>query len=284
VNAGPVAAELHYGLPARAVELGRRVLARSPDAGPAGEVALVLGEAYTALGRFGTAMRILEPLAGPAADPAAVLLGSVHRQLGDHRTAERYDTVALSGAERTGDRRLAAAARLGLCADAVGCGDLVAARARMAAFRESGDGADTSDPLQAVAAGWVATEIALLAGEPGVAVVAATAAADRAASALAPWHRAKSDLFLGVAQVTAGRPVSGVATLEIAAAAAERLGADALGWVASTLLATHVGGRPGRRWAVTGLTLASRIADDLPMPIRHTFVSSANVTVPSSGD
>jgi hypothetical protein len=91
--------------------------------------------------------------------------GRLLRELGDHRAAAALEWPALAAAEDPVDQVML---RLSLAADAVGIGDLAAARRRLAGAREQlaalPDGPRRD--RQRLRAAWVAVEVALLAGEP----------------------------------------------------------------------------------------------------------------------
>ena len=82
---------------------------------------------------------------------------------------------------------------------------------------------------------WVLAETALLHGDPLGAARAAREALVGAEAAAAPRHVAKSLLFLGVAEATAGRDAA-AGTLERAATLAASLGALPLVWPARAVL------------------------------------------------
>ena len=143
------------------------------------------------------------PRAGCSSALASATVASVHRQLGRHAVAQGYDERALEGSDGAGEAGFDAL--LGLAADAVGLGDAGAASTRLAeAAALAGGRAEWW--RQRVRLGWVRAEVALLEGRPEDAVSAATEAVDLAEHSGAPRHVAKGLLFLGVAQLEAGRP------------------------------------------------------------------------------
>jgi hypothetical protein len=91
--------------------------------------------------------------------------GRLLRELGDHRAAAALEWPALAAAEDPVDQVML---RLSLAADAVGLGDLAAARRRLAGASEQletlSDGPRRE--RQRLRAAWVAVEVALLAGDP----------------------------------------------------------------------------------------------------------------------
>ena len=247
------------------------------------ERAWLTGCALGALGRFGAAAAVLRPLAetgdGPFASLAWSTLASHQRQIGRHADALVYDRRA----ERmipTGSDPLSVTARfdaeLGLAADAVGLGRTEDAVERLPGG-ELLSGAEAlplpvgleprPDPVSAewrrrVRRGWVATEIALLRGDPADAVALAEAALTEAVVAGAPRHVAKCRLFLGASRYVRYRDVSAApgvhrgvvdggnarggaerilvearSALTQAVAASATLGALPLRWVAESLLA-----------------------------------------------
>lgn len=236
-----------------------------------------------ASGRYGRALDALQPLTAAEAGPpepsllvraaACATAASLLRQIGDHPSAEPLDRRALDLLDRFPtavgvDERLDAA--VGSTADAVGLGDLGAARARLAHCRVVA----TGDP--AVQAGWrpmtrlrwVETEVALLAGETPAAVVAAEAAVGLARAARSPRHLAKSAMFLGVSQALDGRPDEGAGALQESAELADGAGLLPLIWPVRAVLGTMPGLAAGPGAAEWHLRLARdaarRIAAELP--------------------
>ena len=214
------------------------------------------GVCLGAAGRYGAAATMLAPTGEPAsASPddavpslAASTRASHLRQLGRHAEAEPLDLLALRSA---GSSPAAAVARadalVGLVADAVGALDLGLALDRLGAAE--GDLAPGAGPRSAggwidgarwrglVRLDWVRAETALLGGDPAAAVLAATAALDRARRAAAPRHVTKSLMMLGATTQAIGDENLAIRQLGSAAAAAARLGALPLVWPARLLLA-----------------------------------------------
>jgi hypothetical protein len=146
--------------------------------------------------------------------PAALsLIASVHRQLGDHAAAEAFDREGVDG--RVADPLGTTMCRIGLAADRVGAADAVGAGRAL----QTADLALSAlppwhwatrwfDPWLTRA--WVAAEIALLSNDPLLAVAElepfALARPDLVPTTRAAHERAKTLLFLGVAERTAGLP------------------------------------------------------------------------------
>jgi hypothetical protein len=229
--------ELFHGSPAHALP--------QLAAGEGPRTRWLLGAALGALGRYGEARRALSGcLNGPYASLAASTLASHYRQLGRHDEAPGWDQRAL---ELAGENPEALwDARIGLAADAVGAGDLAAARARLVTAggeaTAGGEGPRRSNERPAsrhwrrrVRYGWVETEIALLAGDPSEACRVAETALTIAEDAAAPRHVAKCLLFLGASRHVAG-DAGADTTLRRASQEAAAVGALPLYWVAEYLL------------------------------------------------
>lgn len=143
---------------------------------------------------------------------ALSLLASIHRQLGAHDVARVHDLQGCSGA--AADPLGVAMCRIGLAADLVGAADAEGAERTLRGADSDLAGLSPShwavrwfDPWLTRA--WVEAEIALLSDEPA-----------RAAALLEPFllprsgqantraahERAKTLLFLGIAERTAGQP------------------------------------------------------------------------------
>src|SRR5256885_5151540 len=186
-----------HGPPAQAVGAPEQAIARAGQAGRRAEVtaaAWLLGVALAARGRYGGALTVLSPLLepgeadGPAPEQqlfaalAAATIASVHRQLGRHAVAREYDQRGLALVD-TGEAGFDC--RLGLAADAVGLGEIEAARAELAAAAALD--VDRDDWWrQRVRLDWVRAEVGLLEGDIEAALSAASTAVDRAGRALAP--------------------------------------------------------------------------------------------------
>jgi tetratricopeptide (TPR) repeat protein len=210
--------------------------------------AWLLGVCLGAAGRYGSAMKVLEPLAThDSADPgrrlfsslASATLGSIHRQLGRHEAARALDLRALERAD--GAAEAVFDARLGLAADAVGLDERDEAEAQLAAAVDLVD--DRTDWWrQRVRLGWVRAEVALLLDDATAAARAAASAVALAETSGAPRHVAKGLLFEGVALAQAGDEESAVATLRRASALAESLGTLPLLWPSRAVLGALLAG------------------------------------------
>lgn len=283
-------------------------------------VAWLLGMALAAGGRYGAALTVLSPLAESGSEPDATRLvyaslagasiASVHRQLGRHGVAQQADLTALALGE--GDDQATASALLGLAADAVGLGDADEAGLRVAqaltflppegasvegASVEGAEPASLGDgPWRPwVRVDWVRAEIALLQGHSRDAVLAATAAVQRAEQASAPRHVAKGLLLLGIAQLHAWRDDPAGAgqtlasqTLDRAASLAEELGALPLIWPTRALLgALGLASEPpvgplapdgrGRSDLGAARTAVLTIAGDLPPGVRAEWLARPDI-------
>jgi hypothetical protein len=245
----------------------------------------LLGVCLASAGRYGGALDVLDPLVtgdGSAesrvlAALASATTASVHRQLGRHAVAQGYDERALEGSQGSGEGGFDAL--LGLAADAVGLGDEPTAAARVAEAAALVDGRPDWW-RQRVRLGWVQAEVALLAGRPADAVAAAAPAVDLAEHSGAPRHVAKGLLFLGVAQVEAGRPAEAVGTLRRAGLLAESLGTLPLLWpsraVLGALLAEDDPAESARALA-SARHAVTAIAQDLPEPLRGEWLSRPDI-------
>ncbi len=241
--------------------------------------AWLLGVALGAAGRYGSALAVLEPLAGRAAvdHPARRLFASlasstsasVHRQLGRHAVARQCDETAL---EQAGDAAEAVFdAALGLAADAVGLSDPDTARRELDVANGLLPGR-TDWWRQRVRAQWVRAEIALLVGDAAAAARAGESAVTLAEASGAPRHVAKSLLFLGVAQVQSGDAVEAAATLRRGATLADSLGCLPLLWPTRAVLGALLQGEQPAESArnLSGArSTVLAIADDLPEELRQ---------------
>jgi tetratricopeptide (TPR) repeat protein len=149
--------------------------------------------------------------------PAALTLGSVLRQLHRYGEAEAIDEAALATASTPMDR---ANLLVSYAADAVGVADPARCFRRLELAVTLCDAAD--DRLR-VRHAWVATEFSLLIDDPDAAVTHARRALSR--SNAMPRHRAKSELFLGVALASAGDKQRAIESLGRAADLARSVGA-----------------------------------------------------------
>ena len=179
-------------------------------------------------GRFDAAVRISAAVSPDRQEFAAcqALIASVYRQVGRHQQAQRFDEVGLDAP--VADALGLAMCRLGLAADRIGVGDGAGAAealeeaaravAQVPAWHWAGR---WFDPW--VTQAWVSAELHLLRDDPQAAVAdllpfASVKARDTPNTRM-PVERAKTLLFLGVAQRCSGETAAAAATL---AAAADR--------------------------------------------------------------
>jgi tetratricopeptide (TPR) repeat protein len=246
----------------------------------------LLGVCHSAAGRFGQALRSLEELL-PVTPDAPVerrifgalgeaTIGSVHRQLGRHREARAHDETALALSAATGEAGFDAL--LGLAADAVGLGELEAARDHLEVARAL-TGGHAEWWRQRVRVGWVQAEVAMLDGRPEDAIGSAAKAVELAEQAGAPRHVAKGLLFQGVAQVEAGRHEQAAALLRRAGLLAESLGTLPLLWPARAVLGALVGEdeQESQRCLRSARRAVELIAVDLPEELRADWFTRADV-------
>ncbi len=188
----------------------------------------------SARGRFSEAERTLVSLRTGSEDPvilakAAVTLGSVLRQTERHGEARAIERDAFT---RAPSEEFRAHLSIGLAADAVGLGELaeVDAMLRRVGARPPG-GWRAIVRMQ-----WVRCERNLLAGRPAAAAGHARKALDASRRAAARRHAAKSNLFLGVSLLEAGRAADGRRALGLALLGANKIGARPIASVAERLL------------------------------------------------
>lgn len=275
-----------HGAPGAAVDPLRAAIdaARAAGLGAEGMAATwLLGVALIALGRYGSAIDLLEPMAGsgPAAPPeqrlfaslAGSTLAGLHRQLGRYDAAREADTAALALSGQAGEAGFDAA--LGLVADAVALDGAAGAREhldRAAAMMPGGW-------RQRIRLDWIRAEVALAAGAPTVAADHAHDAVAGAETARAPWHLARGLILLGMAQSPAAQQEAEHA-LRRAAVLAEGLAALPLVWPARSALAALLSARDpeaaeasraAARLAVRG------IAEGLPPSLRGQWLARPEV-------
>lgn len=266
----------------RAVELSH---AEGLDA-EATAAAWLLGVCLGASGRYGSAMRVLEPLATSApeeperrlfASLAAATLGSVYRQLGRHAEGRVNDDRAL---ELAGDAPEACFdAVLGLAADSVGLGEVAVAEAALAEAASLAEGRGDWW-RQRVRLQWVRAEVALLADRADDAVASASAAVALAEASGAPRHVAKGLLFSGVAQVQRGDLDEAAGSLRRAATLAESLGCIPLVWPARAVLGALVASTLPTESAAalaSARAVVRQIADDLPGPYAEAWLARPDI-------
>ncbi|HEX4654415.1 MAG TPA: hypothetical protein VH274_01595 [Mycobacteriales bacterium] len=280
-----------HGPPATAVPDLERAVVLAQREGRHAEVtaaAWLLGVALSASGRYGGALRVLAPLleAGTQAAPetrlfaslAAATAASVQRGLGRHTAARELDESGLRMSEGMSEATFDAT--LGLAIDAVGLGELDAARAQLAGAEALVAGHDEEWWRQRVRFDWARAEVALLADDPAEALAAATASVERAESARAPRHVAKGLLFQGVAEVQSGSD-DAAGTLRRAATLAEGLVALPVVWQARALLgALLVGGsaEEGHRSLAAARSAVLTMAGDLSPEMREEWLAQPNVS------
>jgi tetratricopeptide (TPR) repeat protein len=277
-----------HGRPASGVDPLRRAVAAANAEGKVAEAAAagwLLGVCLSSAGRYGAALTVLYPLVTGdesaesrlLAPLAAATVASIHRQLGRHAVAQGYDERALAGSGGAGEAGFDAV--LGLAADAVGLADLATASARLDEAAALAEGR-VDWWRQRVRLGWVRAEVALLDGRPGDAVDAAHAAVDLAEHSGAPRHVAKGLLFLGVAQLEAGRPEDAATVLRRAGLLAESLGTLPLLWpvraVLGALLAADAPEESAKALS-SARQAVSAVADDLPEPLRAEWLGRPDV-------
>ena len=280
-----------HGPPAAAVPDLERAVVMAQREGRHAEVTAavwLLGVALSASGRYGGALRVLAPLLDTAAQTspetrlfaslAASTAASVHRGLGRHEHARELDQAGLAAAY--GMNEAVFDATLGLAIDAVGLGDLDAARQRLGEAEQMVAGHVEEWWRQRVRFDWTRAEVALLADDPEEALAAASAGVERAESARAPRHVAKGLLFQGVAEVQAGAP-DPAGTLRRAATLAEGLVALPVVWQARALLGALLAGGPGDEGSHSLAAARSAVltmAGDLSPEMREEWLAKPNVS------
>jgi hypothetical protein len=220
-----------------------------------------------AQGRYGEALDMLATLPADEAMPAVLraaacaTTASLLRQIGDHPSADPLDArgTALLAGQPPGvgvDEALDCA--IGSTADAVGTGDLPAARQRLHTARAlaAAEGPVPPGWRPLVRLRWVEAEVALLSGDVAAAVVAGTAAHALATTAGAVRHRTKSAMFAGVALALADGPDAARALLQDAAGDADSHGLLPLVWPLRAVLATMPGLAADEREAEYHFTVA----------------------------
>ncbi|MHB8339885.1 MAG: hypothetical protein ACYDB7_01780 [Mycobacteriales bacterium] len=254
----------------------------------------LLGVALGACGRYGEALTVLAPLSAEGAagvgDRSAALfsalacatVASLHRQLGRHRDARVLDERGRGVATPLGAAGEEAVidCALGLAADAVGLGEADVARRELAVAAEV-IGARTEPGWRpSVRLDWVRAEVGLLEGDPGQAAADAARALRVAERARAPRHVAKSLLFLGVAQATAGDAAAAIPTLRRASVLAESLGAGPLVWPARAMLGALLEGTDAAeslRCLQAAADTVREIAAGLPEELRPDWLQRPDV-------
>ena len=279
-----------HGRPDAGVEPLRRAVELAVSEGLNAEASAagwLLGVCLSSAGRYGSALQILDPVATPDGEVgpdlqifaalASASAASVHRQLGRHATARTYDEQGLARTDGSGEA--AFDCLLGLAADAVGLGDKAAAQEQLAAAQELAEGrADWW--RQRVRLGWLDAEVGLLVGDGDAAATAAEQAVDLAERSGAPRHVAKGLLFLGVAQLEAGRLDEAATALKRGGLLAESLGTLPLLWptraVLGALLAESDPKQSSRCLASARATVET-IAKDVPDDLRDEWLARPDV-------
>lgn len=277
-----------HGPPGAGVDPLTRAVEAATAAGQEGEAMAagwLLGVCLGAAGRYGGALGVLDPLVSSAQTPegrvlgslAAATVASIHRQLGRHSVAQGYDEAAVAGSQGEGEAGFDGL--LGLAADAVGLGAPEEAASRLAeAARLAEDRPDWW--RQRVRLGWVRAEVDLLHGRTDEAAAAAVGAVELAEQSGAPRHVAKGLLFLGVAQVEAGRTADATATLRRGALLAENLGTLPLQWPVRAVLGALVAGQDdaeSERCLAAARRAVEAIAGDLPEDLRTEWLARPDV-------
>ena len=279
-----------HGRPAAGVDPLSRAAAMAADEGLVAEAAgagWLLGVCLSSAGRYGSALEVLQPIAAPEdeitaerqvfASLAAASIASVHRQLGRHAVARRYDEQGLARTDGTGEA--AFDCLLGLAADAVGLGEKGPAQEHLAVAQALVDGRPDWW-RQRVRLGWLDAEVGLLVGDGETAAAAAEQAVDLAERSGAPRHVAKGLLFLGVAQLEAGRLDDAATALKRGGLLAESLGTLPLLWptraVLGALLADTDPEQSARALASARSTVET-IAKDVPEDLRDEWLARPDV-------
>jgi hypothetical protein len=188
-------------------------------------------------GRYGTAYADLAALRGAApSDRLSSLAHSAHasflRQLGWHSLARGWDgrAWALAG----DDPEAAGDALIGLAADALGVGRLVAAAVLL---QRADPFVAQAPPRLAIRKAWVAAELAMCGGDGGIAVGNAEVAVELAATQLgSARHRAKSQVVLAAALCSSGALDRARDVADAALELTGQLGLVPLRWAAACLL------------------------------------------------
>jgi tetratricopeptide (TPR) repeat protein len=282
-----------HGPPGAAVTDLERAVVLAQKAGRRAEVtaaAWLLGVALSAGGRYGGALRVLQPLleAGEGNDAAAetrlfaafaaATAASVHRGLGRHEQARALDARGLAIAE--GHAEAVFDCSLGLASDAIGLGDDAAAHESLQTAEDLVAQHDDSWWRQRVRLDWARAELALLNDQPADAALAASASVEAAERARAPRHVAKGLLFQGVAEVSGGVP-DAPGTLRRAATLAEGLAALPVVWQARALLGALLAGsapEESARSLAAARSAVLTMAGDLPPDLREDWLARPNVS------
>ena len=279
-----------HGRPDAGIEPLRRAVELAVSEGLSAEASAagwLLGVCLSSAGRYGSALQILEPVATPEGDVgpelqifaalASASMASVHRQLGRHAVARSYDEQGLARTDGSGEA--AFDCLLGLAADAVGLGEKAAAQEHLAAAQKLAEGR-AEWWRQRVRLGWLDAEVGLLVGDGEAAVTAAEQAVDLAERSGAPRHVAKGLLFLGVAQVEAGRLDDAATALKRGGLLAESLGTLPLLWPTKALLGALLSeSDPAQstRCLASARATVETIAKDVPDDLRDEWLARPDV-------
>jgi tetratricopeptide (TPR) repeat protein len=247
----------------------------------------LLGVCLSSAGRYGSALQILDPVATPDGEVgpelqifaalASASAASVHRQLGRHATARTYDEQGLARTDGSGEA--AFDCLLGLAADAVGLGDKAAAQEHLAAAQKLAEGRPDWW-RQRVRLGWLDAEVGLLVGDGEAAATAAEQAVDLAERSGAPRHVAKGLLFLGVAQLEAGRLDEAATALKRGGLLAESLGTLPLLWPTRAVLGALLAEsdpKQSTRCLASARATVETIAKDVPDDLRDEWLARPDV-------
>jgi len=279
-----------HGRPDAGVDSLRRAAAMAAEHGLVAEAAgagWLLGVCLSAAGRYGAALEVLAPVAEPEGETtperevfaalAGASLASVQRQLGRHREAREFDEKGLARTDGSGEA--AFDCLLGLASDAVGLGEAGPAAAHLEAARDLTIGRHDWW-RQRVRVGWLDAEVALLNGDLSAAAEAAEEAVDLAERSGAPRHVAKGLLFLGVAQVEAGRVQEAVSALRRGGLLAEGLGTLPLLWPARAVLGALTASTDpagSAQCLESARATVASIAADLPEDLRTAWLARPDV-------
>ena len=279
-----------HGRPDAGIEPLRRAVELAFSEGLSAEAAAagwLLGVCLSSAGRYGSALQILEPVATPEGDVgpelqifaalASASAASVHRQLGRHGAARTYDEQGLARTDGTGEA--AFDCLLGLAADAVGLGEKAAAQEHLAAAQTLAEGR-AEWWRQRVRLGWLDAEVGLLVGDGEAAATAAEQAVDLAERSGAPRHVAKGLLFLGVAQLEAGRLDDAATALKRGGLLAESLGTLPLLWPTRAVLGALLAEsdpKQSTKCLASARATVETIAKDVPDDLRDEWLARPDV-------
>lgn len=281
--------------PAEALALIAEAVSLADDRGATAELAVLAwlkGVALAARGEFEAALSGLTGRLGqPGSDPrtrlviawAASVAASIHRQLGRMNDAEELDNYGLAAAEPLGPPGLEGVldCMIGLTSDAVGSGDLELAGQRLRLVEEKVDASGEEARWRPrCRLGWASAEVALAAGDADRAMAAAARSLELAVVNAAPRHEAKSQLFAGLAALSAADLATAGTALQACLEKATALHCHPLIWRPAGLLAAlSAGSDPpaSARWLSTARESASRLARATPAGLRGSWLSRPDV-------